>query len=248
MKTEKLRILLIGYGKMGKAIETVAKSNGHSISAIISDKQMDLSHICKAYQPNIAFEFTSPESAVYNLESLIDAGIPIVCGSTGWLQNWGSISEKVKNANGTLFYASNFSLGMNLMFYLTQVAGKFMSELPEYEVEVEEIHHLEKKDVPSGTAITLAEKLIKAIKRKEKWVLNQPAAAENEINISALREPEVPGTHLVSFSSSVDTIEIIHTAHSRMGFATGAIKAGEWVFGKKGVFSMEDMLHDAFKQ
>ena len=110
MKTEKLRILLIGYGKMGKAIETVAKSNGHSISAIISDKQMDLSHICKAYQPNIAFEFTSPESAVYNLESLIDAGIPIVCGSTGWLQNWGSISEKVKNANQKIlwFYPNSY--------------------------------------------------------------------------------------------------------------------------------------------
>ncbi len=243
---EKLKILLIGYGKMGKAIESVAVKSGHSISAIISDKQMDLAHICKAYQPNIAFEFTSPDSAVYNLESLIESGIPIVCGSTGWLDHWDIITEKVKEKNGTFFYASNFSLGMNLMFHLTEIAAKFMNELPDYDVEIEEIHHLEKQDKPSGTAITLAQKLISGLDRKKSWVLDR-GTKPDEIEISAIREPDVPGTHTVSFSSSVDTIELSHTAHSRTGFATGAVKAGEWLLGKKGVFTMEDLLADKFK-
>ena len=231
---------------MGKAIESIAKQRGHSVAAIISDRQMDLTHICKAYGPNIAFEFTSPESAVANLEGLIDSGIPVVCGSTGWLDHWDEISNRVNKKNGALFYASNYSLGMNLMFHLVEMAGKFINDWPEYEVDIEEIHHLEKKDMPSGTAITLAQKLIKQIKRKKEWVLNQ-SGSESVINISAIRTPDVPGTHTVSFSSGVDTIELVHTAHSRIGFASGAIRAGEWLLGKKGVFTMEDMLLEKIK-
>jgi len=243
---EKLKILLIGYGKMGKAIESLALKNGHSIVAIISDKQMDLAHICKAYQPNVAFEFTSPVSAVRNLEALIESGIPIVCGSTGWLENWDSISAKVKAAKGSFFYASNFSLGMNLMFHLTEIAAKFINELPDYDVDIEEIHHLQKQDKPSGTAITLAQKLIAGMERKKSWVLDKRTNSE-EIEITSIRTPDVPGTHTVSFSSSVDTIQLSHTAHSRMGFASGAVKAGEWILGKKGVFTMEDLLADRFR-
>ena len=244
--SEKLRILLIGYGKMGKAIETIATQRGHSITAIVSDKQMDVEHICRAYQPNIAFEFTSPEAAVQNLTSLISAGIPTVCGSTGWLAHWNEIAHLVKEKNGSFFYASNYSMGMNLLFKLTELAGRFMNELPDYDIDIEEIHHTEKKDIPSGTAITLAEKLIHEVSRKTSWVANEKASSE-QLKISALREPGVPGTHTITFSSAIDTIEMSHTAHSRMGFADGAVRAGEWLLGKKGIYTMDDFLKDRFR-
>jgi len=248
MKKEKLRILLIGYGKMGRAIEAIAAERGHTISAIVSDKQIDISHICKAYQPNIAFEFTSPAAAVSNLEALIVAGIPTVCGSTGWLEHWNSIVGLVQKEKGSLFYASNFSMGMNLLFKLTEIAGRFVKDLPEYEVSIEEIHHLEKKDIPSGTALTLADKLLIELSRKKSWVVNQPLPHSDSIHITALREPNIPGTHKIKFSSPIETVEMIHTAHSRMGFADGAVRAGEWLMGKKGVFTMEDFLHDSFSK
>jgi 4-hydroxy-tetrahydrodipicolinate reductase len=241
MKKEPLRILLIGYGKMGKAIELVAKEKGHSVSGIISDRQMDLAHICKAYQPNIAFEFTSPASAPLNLEMLLEAGIPVVCGSTGWLDQWERISGIAKANNGSFFYASNFSLGMNLLFKLVQDASRFMDAFPEYEVDIEEIHHTEKKDMPSGTAITLAERILAEMKRKKSWELNANST-ESTIGVNAIRQPDVPGTHTVAFRSAIDTIELSHTAHSRMGFAQGAVKAGEWLLGRKGVFTMNDLL------
>jgi len=243
MKKEKLRILLIGYGKMGKAIETIARQKGHTIVGIVSDKQMDVTHICKAYQPNIAFEFTSPTSAVHNLKGLIEAGIPIVCGSTGWLAQWEEISSMVNEKKGTLFYASNYSMGMNLLFNLAELAGKYLDQLPEYEVEIEEIHHTEKKDKPSGTAITLAEILLKEITRKKSWVLDMPSE-ETTIGVSAVREEDVPGTHTITFSSSADTIQMSHTAHSRLGFASGAVLAGEWLLGKHGIFGMKDFFSE----
>ncbi|HPI10179.1 MAG TPA: 4-hydroxy-tetrahydrodipicolinate reductase [Catalimonadaceae bacterium] len=246
IQPEKLRILLIGYGKMGKAIETIATQRGHSITAIVSDKQMDVEHICRSYQPNIAFEFTSPEAAVQNLKGLISAGIPTVCGSTGWLSQWNEIAHLVKEKNGSFFYASNFSMGMNLLFKLAELAGRFMNELPDYDIDIAEIHHTEKKDIPSGTAITLAEKLIHEVTRKTAWVVNDKPEA-GQIQISALREPSVPGTHTITFSSAIDTIEMSHTAHSRMGFADGAVRAGEWLLGKKGIHSMDDFLKDRFR-
>ena len=245
MKKTHLRILLIGYGKMGRTIEMLAKERGHEVVAAISDRQMDLSHICKAYQPNIAFEFTSPSSAPGNLKLLLEAGIPIVCGSTGWLDNWKEVEALVHSAGGSLFYASNYSLGMNLMFKWAEVAGQFLNSLPEYEVDIEEIHHTEKRDIPSGTAITLAEILLAQLSRKTNWELS-PNPAKDAIGITAIREPDVPGTHTVTFTSVVDTLQMTHTAHSRNGFALGAIRAGEWLMGKKGVFSMEDFLEDQF--
>ena len=172
---------------------------------------------------------------------LVEAGIPTVCGSTGWLENFESIASKVKGNGGSFFYASNYSIGMNLIFRLTEYAAKFMNNYPEYEVDIEEIHHTEKKDMPSGTAITLVEKLIKNLDRKKSWVLNE-TAKDSEIAIAAVREPNVPGTHNITFRSAIDTIELSHTAHSRLGFAHGAIVAGEWLLGKKGVYGMDDLL------
>lgn len=244
-KSKELRILLIGYGKMGRAIEQLALSKGHSIVAIVSDRHSDLATICHAYAPNMAFEFTSPASAVRNLEVLIQAGIPVVCGSTGWMDDWKHISDLTIKQKGSLFYAANYSMGMNLMFKLTEVAARFMNYLKEYEVQVEEIHHTEKKDMPSGSALTLTNRLIENLDRKKKWELNVPSV-ENKIGISCLREPNVPGTHLVTFSSPIDTIEISHTAHNRNGFASGALTAAEWLINRKGVFGMDDLLADMF--
>lgn len=246
MKKTELRILLIGYGKMGRAVEQLAKAKGHSIVAIVSDRHSDLANICTAYQPNIAFEFTSPESAIKNLQVLIEKGIPTVCGSTGWLEHWDKITHAVAEKKGTLFYAANYSMGMNLMFKLTELSAQIMDQLPEYEVEIEEIHHTEKKDMPSGSAISLAERLLKNIKRKTSWLLNNPSE-EKMIGINSLREPNVPGTHLVTFKSPIDTIQISHTANNRNGFAAGAIMAAEWLLHKKGVFTMDDLWKDKFK-
>lgn len=246
MKNHKqLKILLIGYGKMGRAIEQVARDRGHTIVACVSDRQGDIAHICKSYQPNIAFEFTSPESAVANIRVLIESGIPVVCGSTGWLSDLESIQNLVSEQKGSFFYASNFSLGMNLLFHLAEVTGRFMEHHPDYEVGIEEIHHTEKRDMPSGTAITLAERLMRSMRSKKSWKLNEESSKES-IGISAVRQPNVPGTHIVTFSSAIDTIQLSHTAHSRMGFASGAIHAGEWLLGKQGVFSMEDLLQEKF--
>lgn len=245
MSKSPLKIILIGYGKMGRAIEQAARERGHSMVACISDKQGDITHICRSFQPDMAFEFTSPESAAGNIRSLLSAGVPVVSGSTGWLNEWDAISRLALETKGALFYSSNFSVGMNLLFHLTEMAARFMNHHPEYDIGIEEIHHTEKKDIPSGTAITLAERLIRHIAHKKTWKLNEESHGE-AIGISAIRQPAVPGTHTVSFRSAIDTIELSHTAHSRMGFARGAVQAGEWLAGKKGIFSMEDMLKDKF--
>lgn len=245
MSKNPLKILLIGYGKMGRAIEQAARERGHSMVACISDKQGDISHICRAFQPGMAFEFTSPESAPGNIRALLSAGVPVVSGSTGWLNEWEEIRRHALESNGALFYSSNFSIGMNLLFHLTEVTARFMNFHPEYDIGIEEIHHTEKKDIPSGTAITLAERLIRHIRHKKTWKVNEESQGE-VIGISARRQPAVPGTHTVSFRSAIDTIELSHTAHSRLGFARGAVLAGEWLAGKTGVFSMEDLLKDQF--
>jgi 4-hydroxy-tetrahydrodipicolinate reductase len=244
-KRKELRILLIGYGKMGRAIELAAKERGHTIVAGISEKHSDIPLICRSFQPDIAFEFTSPDSAPANIRALIESGIPVVCGSTGWLTEWDAICNLVAAQKGAFFYASNFSLGMNLLFHLAEVTGRFMDHHPDYDVSIEEVHHTEKRDMPSGTAITLAERLMRSMRSKKSWKLNAESS-KSTIGISALRQPNVPGTHTVTFSSAIDTIQLSHTAHSRMGFANGAVHAGEWMLGKTGVFSMEDLLREKF--
>jgi len=245
MQKTQLRILLIGYGKMGRAIEQIAKERGHSLVACISDRQGDIAQICRSFQPNIAFEFTSPESAAQNIRALLSTGIPVVSGSTGWLDEWESISALTSEKKGSFFYASNFSLGMNLLFHLTGIAAKFLNSYPEYDISIEEIHHTDKKDMPSGTAITLAERLIRETPRKKSWKLNAESS-DDIIGINSLRQANVPGTHIVSFSSAIETIQLSHTAHSRMGFAQGAVLAAEWLMGKTGVFTMEDLMKDQF--
>lgn len=243
MAPKKLDILIVGYGKMGRAIETLAKERGHKVVAIISDRQTELAHICKTYKPTVALEFTHPESAPHNIETLIESGIPTVSGSTGWLQHFAQIEALVKLENGSFFYASNYSVGMNLTFKLVELAAQFLNHHPLYEVGIEEIHHTEKKDKPSGTAITLATKLIEKLDRKADWKLDQPSDNQS-IGIKSIREEHVPGTHNIRFHSEIDDIEIRHTAHNRMGFALGAVLAAEWLVGKKGVFGMEDLIGD----
>lgn len=245
--TEPLQILLVGYGKMGQVIETVAKERGHSVSAIVSDGKTDLHHIARSYKPTVAFEFTQPSSAIHNIETLIKSGIPTICGSTGWLEHWAQIEALVKLEHGSFFYASNFSLGMNLTFRLAEVASRFLRDYPEYEVEISEIHHLEKKDKPSGTAITLAQKVIHQIKRKSGWELEGPSKLDR-IGIQSIRQDKVPGTHILHFRSPVEDIEIKHTAHNRSGFALGAVLAAEWLQNKKGVFGMDDLLDDVLNE
>lgn len=236
-----MKIALIGYGKMGKAIEEIALQKGHEIVLkIAADNAFELTreNLKKA---DVAIEFTGPESAVLNLEKCFEANVPVVCGSTGWLSNWDKIKNKASETNGALVYASNFSIGVNLFFELNSYLAGLMDNYEEYDVKMEEIHHTQKKDAPSGTAITIAEQLLERIKRKQNWS-NEKTSKFNQIEIISKREDPAPGTHKVKYSSAIDDIEIIHTAHNRMGFAGGAVKAAEFIKDKKGVFSMKEVL------
>lgn len=233
-----MRIVLIGYGKMGKTIERIAQARGHEIAGRI-DVGDDIAMFDKPV--NVAIEFTQPEAAVNNLKTCFDKGIPVVCGTTGWLQHKEEIEQHCRIKNGTLLYSSNFSLGVNLFFKLNEYLSKLMDRYTQYEVTIDETHHTEKKDAPSGTAITLAQGVIKNIKRKTEWSLG---ATQNpgSLVINSFRIDPAPGTHVVKYTSEVDDIEITHTAHSREGFASGAVLVAEWLAGKKGIFTMDDFL------
>ena len=235
-----MRIALVGYGKMGKTIEKTALSRGHAISACVD---ADPSGIKQLEQSNhdVAIEFSVPEFASANIQKCIDLGIPVLSGTTGWLQNKKSVDEYCKSKNGTFFYSSNYSLGVNLFFKLNEYLAKRMNQCPGYEVLVEEIHHTQKKDAPSGTAITLAEGILKHFEKKSGWAL-YPRKNENEIAIHSKRIDPFPGQHTVTYRSAIDDIEIRHTAHSREGFALGAVMVAEWLPGKKGVLNMDDYL------
>jgi 4-hydroxy-tetrahydrodipicolinate reductase len=236
-----MNIALIGYGKMGKAIEQIALEKGHTIALKIDlDNAADL-NAPNAAKVDVAIEFTGPHSAVNNLYKCFELGIPVVCGSTGWLAEWENVKAACEKANGTLVYASNYSIGVNLFFEINKQLAKLMNNYPEYDVTMKEIHHTEKKDAPSGTAITLAEQVIAELNRKEKWVLDN-ATERTMVPIVAERIDPAPGTHHVLYESSVDNIEIIHTAHNRTGFAGGAVKAAEFAVGKKGIFGMKEVL------
>lgn len=236
-----MKIALIGYGKMGKAIEEIALSKGHEIILKINDENLADLNTTNLERCDVAIEFTNPESAIGNMKNCIDAGVPVVCGSTGWVAKQAEIIEYCKDKNGTLLYSSNFSIGVNIFFELNKKLAELMSHQKEYTVSIEEIHHTQKKDAPSGTAISLAQQIINERVDINSWVLDTMPAS-NEINITSKRIDPAPGTHHVKYSSTVDDIEIIHTAHSRKGFATGALVAAEFVFDKKGVFTMSDVL------
>ena len=237
-----MNIALIGYGKMGKAIEEIALQRGHVISLKIDVNTMDQFTKENLQQCDVAIEFTGPHSAVDNIITcLINAGLPVVSGSTGWLQRWEEVKTICNNNNGALLYASNYSVGVNIFFEVNKKLAQLMNPHTDYGVSMVEIHHTEKKDAPSGTAITLAEQIIENIGRKKQWV-NKVSLSPEELPIISERIDPAPGTHMVKYSSAIDDIEIIHTAHNRKGFAMGAVLAAEFLHDKKGIFSMKDVL------
>ena len=231
-----MKIALLGYGRMGKEIEKIALSRGHEI--VIKKDVDDKIDITLA---DVAIDFSVPSSAFNNISDCINNNVPVISGTTGWLDKYEDAVTLCKEKNSAFIYASNFSLGVNIFFELNNQLAKMMSSLEDYNISMEEIHHTKKLDAPSGTAITLAEGVIANTSKKD-WVLGEEASEEN-IPIIAKRIPGVPGTHSVWYDSEVDSIEIKHTAHSRKGFALGAVVAAEWIIGKQGVFSMRDVLN-----
>lgn len=236
-----MKILILGYGKMGKTIEQIALNRNHTVPYKIDlHNQNALQDIGKE-DVDVAIEFSSPESAYKNIRACLEKGIPVVSGTTGWLERKKEIEQLTRETNGGFFYASNYSVGVNLFFHLNKILARIMNNFPEYSASMEEIHHTEKKDAPSGTAITLAEGILENLDRKSGWV-NTETRKEEELSIISKRIAEVPGTHTIDYSSKIDSIEIKHTAHSREGFAEGAVVAAEWLIGKSGIFGMDDML------
>ncbi|MFT4612168.1 MAG: 4-hydroxy-tetrahydrodipicolinate reductase [Glaciecola sp.] len=231
-----MRIALLGYGKMGKAIETIALERGHSISLKISSA----SEIFSLQDCDVAIDFSLPSSAVTNISKCLETGVPVISGTTGWLDQYDKVVSLCESKKGTFLYASNFSLGVNIFFELNKTLAKLMAKLPQYKIGIEEIHHTQKLDAPSGTAITLANGIIDET-NYEKWTLDTPN--KKEIGILAKRIENVPGTHDINYDSEVDSIQIKHTAYSRQGFALGAVIAAEFVHDKKGVFTMKDVLN-----
>jgi 4-hydroxy-tetrahydrodipicolinate reductase len=236
-----MKIALLGYGKMGKEIESIALSRHHEIVLKVDAYNLNEFTRENLSRADVAIDFSTPESAFDNIMICFEAGVPVVCGTTGWLNRFEEVKKKCADLNQAFFYASNFSVGANLFFALNKYLARLMNPMKDYEVSITETHHVHKLDAPSGTAITLANDVIANMDRKEKWELNQ-ASDPAALKITAVREDEVPGTHVVSYESDVDSIEITHLAKSRRGLALGAVLAGEFINGKKGVFSMQDMM------
>lgn len=235
-----MKIALIGYGKMGKAVELAAKEREHKV-CFIADinnadyKASDLAGV------DTAIEFTEPASVVQNIMKCFDAGIPAIVGTTGWYGRFDEVKNICIKKDKSLFYASNFSIGVNMFYKINKDLAALMNSQHEYEVSVDETHHIHKKDAPSGTAIELAEAINSKLDRKKNWIKGEQAA-KDAIAVISHREGEIPGTHKVQYNSEIDSLTIIHEAKNRMGFALGAIKAAEWMQGRKGVFTMSDML------
>jgi 4-hydroxy-tetrahydrodipicolinate reductase len=237
-----MNIALLGYGKMGHAIEEIALQKGHQIVLRINDLNLEDLTKENIKKADVAIEFTNPESATSNILFCLDNNVPVVSGTTGWLSQLNIVEEKCRETKGAFLYASNFSIGVNIFFELNKKLAMLMKPHSNYEISLEEIHHTQKKDAPSGTAITLAEEIIQNSTQKNKWV-NAETKNANELCIISKRLDEVPGTHSVKYTSSIDDIEIIHTAHNRLGFAQGAVLAAEYIADKKGIFSMKDVLN-----
>jgi 4-hydroxy-tetrahydrodipicolinate reductase len=245
-----MKISLIGYGKMGKIIEQIALRRNHSISYKISQSnQQDIQQISPA-NTDVVIEFTQPEAALQNIKACLHKQVPVVCGTTGWLEAIAEVETLSIENNTAFLHASNFSIGVNIFFKVNEILAKLMETQPQYAVGIEEIHHLQKKDAPSGTAIVLAEGIIRNIAHKTTWKLednsqkDKVASRENTeiLPITALRLPEVPGTHTIRYTSTQDSISLTHEAHSREGFALGAVIAAEWLQNKKGNFTMQDVI------
>lgn len=243
-----MKIALIGYGKMGKLLERFAQERGHEICITIdADNASDIRSE-RFKEADVAIEFSVPHAALEHIYDAFEADVPIVVGTTGWYDELAAVEQKCRAGNNTLLYASNFSVGVNVFFYVNKVLAKLMNRYPQYDVQVEEIHHTQKLDAPSGTAITIAEGILDGLERKNTWVNEVIGQQEdvvtkpNELLIESHRIEEVPGTHTVIYSSEVDELKFKHTAHSRAGFALGAILAAEWLYGKKGFYSIQDMF------
>lgn len=234
-----MKVALLGYGKMGKTLESIALAKGHQV--VVKIHSSNAQHRNNLQGADVAIEFTHAQAATENLKACFDQQVPVVCGTTGWLAHKDEIEAYCMKKNGAFFYASNFSLGVNLFFKLNQWLARKMNAYPAYDISVEEIHHTQKKDTPSGTAITLAEDILREVPRKKNWG-NKKNATPERLVITSLREDPTPGTHTVKYTSDVDSLEIKHTAHSRLGFAEGALLAAEWLRGKKGIFGMDDLL------
>ncbi|NDI98351.1 4-hydroxy-tetrahydrodipicolinate reductase [Flavobacterium sp. LaA7.5] len=230
-----MKIALLGYGKMGKVIERIAQERGHEI--VLRKKSTDCFEGLE--KADVAIDFSVPSAAVSNITACFNKNIPVISGTTGWLEHYDEMIQLCETKKGAFIYGSNFSLGVNIFFELNVQLAKMMSKLEQYNVSMEEIHHTQKLDAPSGTAITLANSII-ANSNYSGWTIENKK--ENDIFIDVKREENVPGTHAVTYNSDVDSIEIKHTAHSREGFALGAVIASEWLIGKQGVFSMKDVL------
>lgn len=239
-----MKIALIGYGKMGKTIEEIAMSRGHEIVARInSSTPIQSSDLSIA---DVAIEFTRPELAVNHISHCAALKLPIVVGTTAWQERFNEVKEVIENNDASLLYASNFSIGVNIFFEINKRLAKLMEGKQDYQACLKEIHHLQKLDAPSGTAITLAEGIMNNNEDYLSWVLGEekaPHTAEGQLGITSFREPDVPGTHIISYTSEIDTITISHEAHNRKGFALGAVVAAEWIYGKKGIFTMNDVLN-----
>ena len=231
-----MKIALLGYGRMGKAIEKTAKNRGHEIVAKIDKDQIEGTLV----HADVAINFSIPDAAVNNIISALSIGIPVVCGTTGWIEDFKKVTDITTKNKTAFLYSSNFSIGVNLFFKLNKQLAEIMINQSDYKVNIEEIHHIHKLDSPSGTAITLAEEIIENSKLSD-WSIT--ADKSDKIQIDAIREGEVPGTHTINYESSIDSISIKHEAHNRRGFAYGAVVAAEWIIGKKGIFKMSDVLN-----
>jgi 4-hydroxy-tetrahydrodipicolinate reductase len=232
-----MKIALLGYGKMGKVIEKIAIDRGHEVVLKIDKGLTDFD----LRIADVAIDFSVPTAAVDNISMALNQNVPVISGTTGWLDSFEEIKILCKKTNGAFIYASNFSLGVNLFFELNRVLATLITPFEDYSVQIEETHHTQKQDAPSGTAITLAEGIVKE-SSFEGWTLS-PETAPNKIEIKAKRIEHVPGTHKINYSSDNDSIEITHTAHNRHGFGLGAVVAAEWIIGKKGIFTMKDILN-----
>ncbi|MBD1397567.1 4-hydroxy-tetrahydrodipicolinate reductase [Pontibacter sp. JH31] len=237
-----MRILLIGYGKMGKTIEQMALAKGHQIAGTIDHTNADTLSSYTPENTDVAIEFTHPEAAFGNISYCLTQGIPVVSGSTGWLDSYSDAVQLCLQNKGAFFYASNYSVGVNLFFHFNEYIASKMQAYKEYQVSIREIHHLQKVDKPSGTGITTAEGILASFPDLTGWAADDDSD-NAKLNIISEREPDVVGTHIVTYESEVDKIELGHIAHSRAGFAEGALMAAEWLQGREGVYGMKDMLN-----
>lgn len=238
-----MKIAIIGYGKMGRIIEQTALERNHEICLIVDTHNLNELGNLNHYSPDVAIEFTGPNTAVNNYYACFDAGIPVVSGSTGWLSDFEIVTDKCIEKNSGFFYASNFSVGVNLFFELNRKLASLMKNRSDYEVSIEEIHHIHKLDAPSGTAVSLVDGIREINNSYTGHYLVNETPESGKIPIKAERTGEVPGIHKVKYESDIDFIEITHSAKSRKGFALGAILAAEFICGKKGIFGMKDLIN-----